>query len=291
MNGTPLPPKPAEPGTARGATGLGPSETQRQVLGGKPGWVLVVVGLYAFALLAPLGLLVSRLGPQRSGDLARGLVLIAAVLLSQVGLVVVPLRVARRRPIRRSALWIPLVTSGALLALLVGALGMAASGLLQDRAPDSVGTAVGYAFAALAVGSWIVWVAVFYRMSATQEPEGIGLALHQWLLKGSVLELLIALPAHIIERQRDKCSSSVETFLGVCTGLSIMLLAFGPAVAVLYIRRWMNIQPKSVCTLSPETQKRRVLIWSLLAGLASALLLILILWVGFLPETQGLLRR
>ena len=270
-------------------TGLGPSEAQKRVIGGKPIWVLVVAGLYVSALLAALGLLVFGTSGPKGSELA-GMAVIAIVVLSQAGLLLVPVRLARRRPSRRGALWLPLLASGALLSLLVLAVGFAACGLLAERAPDGFNRIVFWSFVALAVASWIAWVIVFYQMSAARTPEGIGLALHTWLLKGSILELLVAIPAHIIERQRDLCSASWITFWGVCTGMSVMFLAFGPALVILYVRRVLNLQPASAHALSPEAQKRRVLVWSILAGLAAALFLFLVLWVGLLPETKGWLR-
>ena len=80
------------------------------------------------------------------------------------------------------------------------------------------------------------------------------------------------------------------TFLGMCTGIAVMFVAFGPSIAVLFVRRCMNLQPATLRRLSPEAQRRRVLLWSVLSVLAAALLLFLILWVGLVPSSRGLLR-
>ena len=51
-----------------------------------------------------------------------------------------------------------------------------------------------------------------------------------WLLRGSGLELLVAVPSHVWARRPDDCSAPAVTGYGIATGLAIMLLSFGPGV-------------------------------------------------------------
>ena len=64
------------------------------------------------------------------------------------------------------------------------------------------------------------------------------------LLRGSVLELIIAVPCHVIVRRRDDCCAPVGTFWGIATGIALMLLCFGPGVFYLFAERARRLKPK-----------------------------------------------
>jgi hypothetical protein len=82
---------------------------------------------------------------------------------------------------------------------------------------------------------WLLWGIVFYRFSRnSSDPITRAASL---LLRGSVLELLIAVPAHVIVRRRHDCSAPGVTSFGITSGIAIMLLSFGPSVLLLYKKR------------------------------------------------------
>ena len=82
---------------------------------------------------------------------------------------------------------------------------------------------------------WLLWGVVFLLFF--RNSNGATSRLVSWLLKGSVLELLIAVPCHVIVRRRQDCSAPVATSFGIATGVAVMLLAFGPSVLLLYKKR------------------------------------------------------
>jgi hypothetical protein len=94
--------------------------------------------------------------------------------------------------------------------------------------------ALGWILAACAF-LWLLWGIVFYRFSR-DSGDPITRAV-SWLLRGSVLELLIAVPAHVIVRRRHDCSAPLVTSFGITSGIAIMLLSFGPSVLLLYKKR------------------------------------------------------
>jgi len=124
--------------------------------------------------------------------------------------------------------------------LAVSAIWSLAVGIFGDKALDwylaDKGNLVAFApTLGWLVGLWAAWGVVFL-LYARGAPEPVA-AIVSWLLKGSILELLIAVPAHIIVRHRDQCSAPVVTGWGIVTGLAIMLLCFGPGVLALYKKR------------------------------------------------------
>jgi hypothetical protein len=90
---------------------------------------------------------------------------------------------------------------------------------------------------------WIIWGVVFYRYARADDPEVLTKRATRWLLRGSILELLVAVPSHIVVRHRNDCCAPIGTFWGIVTGISIMLLSFGPGVFFLFVERCQRLHP------------------------------------------------
>jgi hypothetical protein len=91
---------------------------------------------------------------------------------------------------------------------------------------------------------WLIWSVIFRRATKSDEPEALVKRITRWLLRGSILELLVAVPSHVIVRRRDDCCAPAGTFWGIATGISIMLLCFGPGVFFLFVERIQRLKPK-----------------------------------------------
>ena len=76
---------------------------------------------------------------------------------------------------------------------------------------------------------WTLWAFIFGSFAKSDDPNAFIHRATGWLLRGSILELLIAVPSHIIVRRRGDCCAPIGTFWGITTGISVMLLCFGPA--------------------------------------------------------------
>ena len=90
---------------------------------------------------------------------------------------------------------------------------------------------------------WIGWAMIFRRATKADAPDALTQRATRWLLRGSILELLIAVPSHVIVRRREDCCAPLGTFWGIVTGLSVMLLCFGPGVFYLFANRMRKLKP------------------------------------------------
>jgi hypothetical protein len=68
----------------------------------------------------------------------------------------------------------------------------------------------------------------------------------RYLLRGSILELLVAVPTHIVARYRNYCCAGFLTFVGIAFGVSVMLFSFGPGVFFLFVQRWKRLHPQQM---------------------------------------------
>ena len=91
---------------------------------------------------------------------------------------------------------------------------------------------------------WLVWGLIFHHFAKSDEAETLVQRTTRWLLRGSILELLVAVPSHIVTRQREDCCAPMLSFWGIVTGISVMLMSFGPGVLFLFARRMRRKQPK-----------------------------------------------
>jgi hypothetical protein len=151
-------------------------------------------------------------------------------------LLLVPIAVIRKRPIKRRKIVLSAVIGAIPMAAL--ALGFFGSIALMVWGEGAV---LGYLFERtvliIPAISWLVWGIIFYRSFSSEEPRSFISCLTRWLLRGSILELLVAIPSHIISRHRDECCAPPLTLLGIATGLAIALMSFGPGVFYLFAQR------------------------------------------------------
>jgi len=182
---------------------------------------------------------------------------LAVLVAGQVMLLLLPINIAERRLPARRPLKIPvLVTTFFLANLCFAGIFSILCATLGDHTFDLFNTdhnnqnnnsgsfLIGTMILTMLV-FWIIWTLIFFRNFAqTDAPDALLRRCTRWLLRGSILELIIAVPSHVIVRRRDDCCAPIGTFWGIATGLSVMLLCFGPGVFFLFVERWQKLNPK-----------------------------------------------
>jgi hypothetical protein len=96
-----------------------------------------------------------------------------------------------------------------------------------------------------------MWAGLFYRYFKNHPADDMVGRVVGWLLKGSILELIIAVPCHIVVRHRQDCCAPFATFWGISMGVGVMLLSFGPGVLFLFLDRMKQKRPKASLSSSP----------------------------------------
>src|ERR1700722_17250978 len=172
-------------------------------------------------------------------------------------LLLLPIDIAEKRLPARRNLQTPIIVGTFFLGMLVlaGTFSVLA-GIYGDHIPSyynlgydisNMGdTGIGAFFTGLLTlfVFWLIWMIIFRRAASKDDPNSLVKRTMRWLLRGSILELLVAVPSHVIVRRRGDCCAPVITFWGIATGISVMLLCFGPGVFFLFVERFRRLKPK-----------------------------------------------
>ncbi len=238
-------------------------------------WAILTVFLYAIALilltvpvaLAAFGNWGLKNNSNSIADAAKIFaqwgywVWLAVLAGGQFLLLLLPINIAERRLPARRPLKIPVIVTAFFLANLLfagifsilcaiftdGAFEYFDVSLLFRHSADPntrSGDSAGFTMIATALFFWFVWAFIFRRATKNDEPDALLKRATRWLLRGSILELIIAVPSHVIVRRRDDCCAPAGTFWGIATGISVMLLCFGPGVFYLFAERMGKMKPK-----------------------------------------------
>jgi len=213
-------------------------------------WALLVVGLY-FLILIVLTWPVGWVAFYKEHDVKITdmffskyyWAFIGAMVLGQAALLMVPVQLASRRPVIRRSIIPSLAASGLMMGLLI--VGVLFSVYEFTEKGVSVESRLLIRFFSVGGAIWFLWAVLFHWLSRDRDPGDLIAQKCRILLKGSILELLIAVPTHIVARHRDYCCAGFETFFGLAMGLSAMLFSFGPGVFFLFADRWKKLHPET----------------------------------------------
>jgi hypothetical protein len=205
-------------------------------------WVVTVIVLYLMSLSIFAVPLAIFLGSPSLTNLDSSLLrfiyiyIIPFLILIETILLLIPFNIVNERPIKRRKVIISAMAGG--LAIGFMALMIIASVLLMILGENNSADYIySYCGLILPVVIWIAWAVIFYKNYKSDDPKAFISNITSWLLKGSILELLVAIPSHIISRSRGECCAPPLTLVGIITGIAIALMSFGPGIFFLYAKR------------------------------------------------------
>jgi hypothetical protein len=210
--------------------------------------VLLYICLVVIVLLPLVGWVAFCVTPQASDILelytAWQFWLVCGIITAiQALMLLFPVKTTAEAPKPQRLIWVPIVTAALLFSILV--LGVIWSILMSIWGDDILDGYFNWASLAFVIFCWIVWLFVFYRFYRDVEAKNLFQRVTTWLIRGSIIELLVAVPSHIIVRRRDECSAPGFTYLGIAAGLVIMAVAFGPGLYFLFLQRFERMKPRS----------------------------------------------
>ncbi len=201
-------------------------------------WALLTVVLYVICvsiLIVPMFLFIYGKGGL---DVLRDFYVyfVPILVLIQAALLLVPVDIVHERPVKRRKI----IPSAIMAAIPMGAMTLGFLGsiiLMIWGEGDSEAFLYNWRVLFIPAIFWLVWAIIFYRSFSNHDPGSFTSTITRWLLRGSILELLVAVPSHIISRHRNECCAPPFTFLGIVTGLSIALMSFGPGLFFLFAKK------------------------------------------------------
>lgn len=215
-------------------------------------WAFWIVMLYislVVALFFPLLLSLAFLGDFGVSDMLNMYsawqfwIVFGICVLIQAALLLIPVKISNDSYQPKRHIWLPIVATA--LAFSIVIIGIIWSLLAAIWGDDGWGPVYAWAILIFFGLSWLIWAILFYRFYRDAEPGIVTRRLTAWLLRGSILELLVAVPSHIIVRRRGDCCAPGFTFFGIATGVVIMALAFGPGLYFLFCKRFEKMKPAS----------------------------------------------
>ena len=234
-------------------------------------WAILTVFLYAIALVlltVPVAAAAFIGWGKNSGTSFSSIIKIyaewqywlwlAVLMAGQFLLLLLPINISEHRLPARRPLKVPIIVTAFFLAnLCFACVTSLLAAIFRDNgwkiidyvnpiphADNSSGLHFSYSILLTLIIFWMVWGFIFRRFAKADDENSLLKRSLRWLLRGSILELIIAVPSHVIVRRRDDCCAPVGTFWGIATGISVMLLCFGPGVYFLFVKRMQQLQPK-----------------------------------------------
>ena len=188
-------------------------------------WVLLA--LYLIIVLGLFGM------EGLEGDPVLTIMVLLATVMSQAVFIWCSGTINLCRPFVKRAAFLPAIMAAFLLTVLVVATCFSLFELIELDGDAEYLTMVFWIIIGI---NWVGWSIAFLATYAQHERFTATRKVVSTLLGGSLLELLVTIPSHIVVSRRPGCFVGMLTAAGISSGIAVMLWAFGPGIAFLFLR-------------------------------------------------------
>ncbi|MFC1555038.1 hypothetical protein ACFL7D_10410 [candidate division KSB1 bacterium] len=199
-------------------------------------WALLTLALY-LVCISILGVLIVYVFQEETDWLGFYFLWIVTLLfIVQAVLLFIPVRITRERPVGRRSVITSAIFGAFPMALMIGMIVYFSAIMIWGETTSSA-FLDNWWFLSFLILTWIVWGFIFFKNYSSEDPKAFISYMTGWLLRGSILAVLVAIPSHIISRHRQECCAPFFTLSGIAAGISIALLSFGPGIFFLFARK------------------------------------------------------
>ena len=218
-----------------------PGPTESKISVRMPKWKWILLGLYMALTIGLVGLdytnTVQILDVFR-GELFWSCFTIIVTFLTQAVLVFGQGTADLCRPVRRRRIVAPVAIGAIMMSILAVGIYLALREATDVPWPDI--SKSGYVITFVLAVTWLAWGVVFLYIFAGAEKYKVARNLVSILLSGSLLNLLVTVPSHIVVSRRPGCFVGIDTLIALVAGVCVMLWSFGPAILLLFLREYRN---------------------------------------------------
>lgn len=197
-------------------------------------YLIIVFGLFGTGLTGVLDLPVGlQFFDGLEGDPVLTIMVLLATVMSQAVFIWCSGTINLCRPFVKRAAFLPSIMAAFLLTVLVVATCFSLFELTELDGDDDYLMMVFWIIIGI---NWVGWSIAFLATYAQHERFTATRKVVSTLLGGSLLELLVTIPSHIVVSRRPGCFVGMLTAAGISSGIAVMLWAFGPGIVFLFLR-------------------------------------------------------
>lgn len=212
--------------------------------------VFILIAFFIINMMVAMGTAAVLFEPRVAFDetiVNFALILSVVLLICQILLFGIKISVTEDRPVpKRKISW-----TSVLMGLVMAALTFSAFMCLflviftEDSPSNESEDAFIIMLFILFFGSWLFWGYTFMAAYKENLPGEFLRKMLKKVMIGSAAELIIAVQSHIVFRNRDDCCAPIVSYFGIVTGVTVLLMAFGPGIVFMYLKRMNSKKPKS----------------------------------------------